>query len=127
MNKTLLLLVLTTSLFSCSTNEDYLQEGNTILGRWHPVGFEQTVIYEFTDDLRYTIYSIDGKFGGLETAIPNPNSWSLQAKKIVIDLNFGNISKLTLNFKCNGKVVDLVNPNGGISTYFRENYSNCNE
>ena len=43
--------------------------------RWHLVGYEENVMYQFVDNepfadagLRYTIYSIDGDFGDLEDA-----------------------------------------------------------
>ncbi|MDG1529629.1 MAG: hypothetical protein P8I51_01535 [Polaribacter sp.] len=61
MRKILLFLVLTSSFFSCSTNEDSLPEENTVIGRWHLVGFEQTVMYEFTENLRYTILELKDK------------------------------------------------------------------
>lgn len=128
MKKVIFLVLFSLSLASCSTdNEDKAAE-NTIIGRWHQVGFEDTVLYEFTSDLRYTIYSTNGTFGGIETAIPNPNSWVLEGDNIVIDLNFGNFSTVTPIFKCNGNVVDFVSADG-TGTLYREGFdiSSCNE
>ena len=41
---------------------------DTIEGRWHLVGYEDNVMYQFEDNYRYSIYSLDGTFGGLEDA-----------------------------------------------------------
>ena len=48
---------------------------NEIEGRWHLVGYEDLVMYEFVDTepladagWRYTLYSIDGDFGDLDDA-----------------------------------------------------------
>lgn len=126
MKKIVLFLLFTATLISCSN--DALEEDNSIVGRWHVVGFEDSVLYEFTNDFRYTIYSSDGTFGNLETAIPNPHSWYFEGDELVIDLNFGNLSTVTPNFKCNGNVVVLMNESG-TTTLFKEGYlfSNCNE
>uniref|UniRef100_UPI004048463B hypothetical protein n=2 Tax=Flavobacterium TaxID=237 RepID=UPI004048463B len=101
---------------------------NTIIGRWHLVGFEQTVMYEFTATEKHTIYSTNGTFGDITTAIPNPNPWVYEGENLVIDLFFGNSSVSVPNFKCNGNVVDLVSESG-TTTLFREGYNinNCNE
>jgi hypothetical protein len=127
MKKIILLVLCTISLIGCSKDKDDNAK-NTIIGRWHLVGFEDTVLYEFTPDFRYTFYSTDGTFGGLETAIPNPNSWVYEGNTIVIDLDFGNFSTFTPVFKCNGNVVDLVSEIS-TTTLFREGYdiNNCNE
>jgi len=124
-------LLLSIILMSCS-NDDNNQEPvvqepaavNTIIGRWHLVGFEQTVMYEFTATHRHTIYSTNGTFGDITTAIPNPNPWIYEGENLVINLFFGNYSVSVPNFKCNGNVVVL-----GASTLFREgyNFNDCNE
>jgi hypothetical protein len=125
MKKILLLFVLI-SFLSCNDDQDSNSESNnTILGRWHLVGFEQTVMYDFKTDLRYSIYSSNGEFGETETsAIPNPNPWYIENQKIFIDLHFGNISSSELNFRNNGNVVDFINEEGSITTtLFREGYN----
>ncbi|TCK66638.1 hypothetical protein DFQ05_1909 [Winogradskyella wandonensis] len=127
-----IILITILSFSSCSTSDDNVLEQeveNTIIGRWHIVGFEQTTMYVFTENLRYTIYSTDGNFGGIETAIPNPNEWVFEGDELVIDLNFGNFSRTIPNFRCEGNVVDLVDANGGTTTLFRENYdiNSCTE
>jgi len=120
-----ILVLLSIVLMSCT--DDNNQEPaieNTIIGRWHLVGFEETVMYEFTATHRHTIYSSNGNFGDITTAIPNPNPWKYEGENLVIDLFFGNSSISVPNFRCNGNVVDL-----GIGTLFREGYNitNCNE
>lgn len=129
MKKAFLVLMIAATIISCKKNDDNVSiSGTSIEGRWHLVGFEQTVMYEFTSELRYTINATDGNFGGVATANPNPNSWSYQGETLVIDLNFGNFLIATPIFRCNGNVVDLV-AEQGTSTLFREGYaiSNCNE
>lgn len=128
-----LILISILSFSSCSTSDDTPLEQeleNTIIGRWHIVGFEQTVMHVFTQNLRHTIYSTDGNFGGLETAIPNPNDWVFEGEELVIDLNFGNFLRTNLNFKCDGNVVEFVDTQGATATtLFREgyDYASCNQ
>lgn len=130
MRKILSLLFLSIILVSCSNDDNDQQPAieNTIIGRWHLVGFEQTVMYEFTATEKHTIYSTNGTFGDITTAIPNPNPWVYEGENLVIDLFFGNSSVSVPNFKCNGNVVDLVSESG-TTTLFREGYNinNCNE
>ncbi|RZN83223.1 MAG: hypothetical protein EVB11_05790 [Winogradskyella sp.] len=132
MKKLLLLFVLATFTFNCSTESDDtpILEENTIIGRWHIVSLEQTSMYVFTENLRHTIYSTDGNFGGLETAIPNPNTWTFEGEELVVDLNFGNFLRTNLNFKCDGNVVEFIDAEGTVGTIlFREgyDYASCNQ
>ena len=124
-----ILMMMSLCMASCSKNDEIeLYNENSIIGRWHFVGFEQTVLYQFTEKLRYTIYSTNGNFGSLDTAIPNPNPWLYQGENIVIDLHFGNSLVAKPVFKCNGNVVELVT-NDGTITLFKEGYNlaNCSE
>jgi len=125
--KNLLLLIILTPLFISCEKESNLQE--LIIGRWHLSGFDDHVLYEFTADYRYTIYGENGEFGGLETAIPNPNSWYLEHEKIFLDLHFGNELVAELIFKCNNQVIELYTEGRLHTTLYRENYTlkNCNE
>lgn len=109
------------SFTSCEENENNQEEDFSIIGRWHLVGFEQTVMYEFTSTQRHTIYSTNGVFGGLEEAIPNPNPWLIRNDSIVIDLHFGNALVAYPIFRCDGNAVDLVSTTAS-QTLFRENY-----
>jgi hypothetical protein len=124
--KKILLLLLSITLVSCSNDDNDEQPAveNTIIGRWHLEGFEQTVMYEFTATKRYTIYSSNGTFGDITTAIPNPNPWIYEGENLVIDLFFGNSSVTVPSFRNNGNVVDLVSQDG-TSTLYREGYNNC--
>jgi hypothetical protein len=78
-------------------------------GRWIYEDFPNTMI-EFTDSLQYTIYSVDGKFGTRQDAIPNPHTYWLEGDSLVTDLNFGNKSTCKPYFKCNCKVLELHSP-----------------
>jgi len=123
----ILTLTLACILLVSSCNEDEVTPiaiaEETMIGRWHLVGFETTVMYQFTENLRYTIYSEDGNFGGLETAIPNPLNWYWDNDQVVIDLNFGNESRLVPSFKCEGQVIDWYDVNDEFfGTYIRETY-----
>jgi hypothetical protein len=121
MKKLFLALIVLTTIMSCSSDDDATMttENNTIIGRWNISGFDNTM-YVFTETetekKRYTIYSTDGDFGDLDTAIPNPNDWYYENEILVIDLNFGNFSRTTPTFRCNGNVVDLINDDGEINT-----------
>ena len=81
----------------------------SIIGRWNYVGFEQTVLYQFDSNYRYTIYGTDGDFGGLDEAIPNPNPYSIENDTITIDLFFGNIVNFLLSYSCEGQIVEFIN------------------
>ncbi|CAL2103723.1 conserved exported protein of unknown function [Tenacibaculum sp. 190130A14a] len=128
MKKVLTLLFIATVFLSCSSNNNDLIQEESLVGRWHLVGFEKTVLYEFTNDLRHTIYSTDGNFGSLSDAIPNPNPWTYDGKELTIDLHFGNSLKASLDFKCNNNVVHLI-ASSGTTILYREgyNYKNCTE
>mgnify|MGYP000491163984 CR=1 FL=1 len=112
----------------------------TIEGRWHLVGYEDNVMYQFVDTelfadagYRYTIYSIDGVFGGLEDAGGSPNPYSIVNDVITIDLFFGQVPSYQMNFRCDGQVVEFIDIEYDIihSTLFREGYdyidSNCSQ
>ncbi len=102
-----------------------------IEGRWHLVGYEDLVMYQFVDTepfadagLRYTIYSIDGVFGGLEDAGGSPNPYLIVDDVITIDLFFGQEPSYQMNFRCDGQVVEFIDIDYDViqSTLFREGY-----
>lgn len=138
MKKSIFILLLAVTMFNCSTDdyntppEEDTQEA-TLLGRWNLVGFEGSVLYEFTADKRYTMYSVDGEFETVQDLIDSDrpgNDWWYEGDKVTIDLNFGNTSTLTPEFVCNNYVINWINDEGEIhSTLFREgfDYSTCNE
>ena len=109
-----------------------------IVGRWHLLGLEDNTLYEFASDgYRYTIYSNNGEFGGIEDAIPNPNQYYYDQYEgyLTIDFGFGNQGDYLLNFRCDGNVVDFylidmeTNSATFHSTLFKEgyNYEDCDE
>ena len=104
-----------------------------IEGRWHLVGYEDNVMYQFEDNYRYSIYSLDGTFGGLEDAGGSPNPYTVEEDIITIDLFFGIIANYQMNFMCDGQVVEFKNIDYGTihSTHFKEGYdyqeSPCND
>ena len=85
------ILFLVTFLFSLSFTQ------NVIEGRWHLVGYEESIMYQFENNLRYSIYSLDGSFGGLEDAGNTPNPYSINDEVITLDLFFGNIVSYEMN------------------------------
>ena len=96
-----------------------------IEGRWHLVGYEDNVMYQFEDNYRYSIYSTDGNFGDLEDAGGTPNPYTVVEDIITIDLFFGTIVNYQMNYLCNGQVVEFKYIPDGIihSTLFREDYN----
>ena len=100
-----------------------------IEGRWHLVGYEDAVMYQFENDYRYSIYSIDGNFGGLEDAGGSPNPYIIEGNIITIDLFFGTILSAELNYTCDGQVVEFLDISSGIplSILFREGYDYGND
>ena len=126
------LLVLTT-FFACE-NETTEPETETeteldcsIVGRWIIDGLNESTLYEFTEDLRYTIYSVEaGVFGTIEDAIPGPHEYYYEGDTLVIDLNFGNFSRNIPEFKCDCNVVTLGE---GGSVLYQEDYNlaDCDE
>ena len=99
-----------------------------IEGRWHLVGYEDNVMYQFEDNYRYTIYSTDGNFGGLEDAGGSPNPYTLEEDIITIDLFFGTIVSYQINYICSGQAVEFIDTTYGTthSILFREGYSFIN-
>lgn len=133
MKNFLFITFLITISYSCESDDsnntlDELTTSSLIIGRWKVAGFENSVMKQITPTSIHTLYSIDGNFGGLETAIPNPKNYDIEENDISIDYNFGNIGTFQLNFKCDGDVVEFLASDGTlIDTYFREDYviSNC--
>ena len=113
---------------------------NEIEGRWHLVGYEDLVMYEFVDTepfadagWRYTLYSIDGNFGDLDDAGGSPNPYSIVDDIITINMFFGTIVNYQMNFRCDGQVVEFIDIDYNVihSTLFKEGFdyfnSNCEE
>ena len=100
-----------------------------IEGRWHLVGYEENVMYQFEDNYRYSIYSLDGTFGDIEDAGGTPNPYTVVEDIITIDLFFGHIVNYQMNYICNGQVVEFIVDETIHSILFREsyNYNDCEE
>jgi len=139
MKKILFALLLAAAFISCEKKEvepagpDPIEA--TILGRWQFLGFDDVIRYEFTSNKRFSIYvNDDGTFPTLEEFMQqNPNltghDWEYDGDTVVIDLNFGNYSRLVPNFKCDNYVIDWIDEGGAVhSTYYREGHdiSECN-
>ena len=92
----------------------------SLIGRWHPEGFESSTLYEFTNNLRYTIYSGDGTFGSIEDAIPGPNPWHMEGDTVVIDLFFGNELRGFLEPSCGGQKATIIPASGLTNVLHRE-------
>ncbi len=124
----------------CSYPDDDVEvfentEDFSILGRWQTVGFEETIRYEFTADKRFAIYGDSSVgFPTLEEFMQdnpdlNGNDWLYEGDIVVVDLNFGNFSRLLPDFKCNGDVIDWISEDGSLhSTFYREGHDilGCN-
>jgi len=97
-------------------------------GRWHLVGYEDNIMYQFEDNYRYSIYSEDGTFGSIEDAGGSPNPYTIIDDIITIDLFFGNIVEYQMNYICNGQVVEFkfIEDETIHSTLFREGYNYIN-
>jgi len=73
----------------------------SVQARWiHPLG---TVLYEFNDSLRYTIYQTTpgGQFGTIADAIPNPEKWWMEGDSLVLKLGSSSYAKFLVEFDCN--------------------------
>ena len=102
-------------------DEGALQENNneySIEGRWILPMFEGdpgNTMYEFLDGLRYTYYCSDDNgcdstyWNSLDTsdALPTINPYTVDDSTISIDLHFGNTATYTMDFRCDGQVVDF--------------------
>ena len=105
-----------------------------IEGRWHLVGFEDAIMYQFVDTepyadagLRYSIYvDENGEFDDLDgdNIGETPHPYSVVGDIITIDTHFGNILSYQINYRCDGQVVDFIYTPDDIihSTMFREGY-----
>ena len=101
-------------------DEGALQENNnsfSIEGRWILPMFEGdpgNTMYEFLDGLRYTYYCADENgcdstyWNSLDTsdALPTINPYTVDDSTLSIDLHFGNTATYTMDFRCDGQVVD---------------------
>jgi hypothetical protein len=116
-----------------SSDTDNAMEAS-IIGRWKIVGFDN-VQYEFTANKRYAIYTNGNNvFPTLQEFIDqNPGiaglDWYYEGTSVVVDLNFGNLSKLTPTFKCANNVIDWKSEDSTLhATYYKVNHdiSSCN-
>ena len=104
-----------------------------IEGRWHLVGFEDAIMYQFVDTepyadagLRYSIYvDENGEFDDLDgdNIGGTPHPYSIVGDVITIDTHFGNILSYQMNYTCDGQVVELIDQGVTHSTLFREGYN----
>ena len=119
MIKMLIRVLISTNLFCLAFALDAIE------GRWHLVGYEDNIMYQFEDNYRYSIYSIDGTFGDIEDAGGTPNPYTVIEGIITIDLFFGTIVNYQMNYICGGQVVEFKDiADGAIhSTLFREGYN----
>ena len=89
-----------------------------IEGRWILPMFEGdpgNTMYEFINGLRYTYYcpqdsGCDASYwNSLDTsdALPTVNPYTVDENTISIDLHFGNMATYTMDFRCDGKLVDF--------------------
>jgi len=109
-----------------------------IEGRWHLVGFEDAIMYEFVDTepfadagLRYSIYvDENGEFDDLDgdNIGGTPHPYSVVEDIITIDTHFGNILSYQMNFRCDGQVVEFIDIdyNAIHSTLFKEGFDYFN-
>ena len=100
-------------------------ENYTMNGRWVQVGFEESVLYEFTDTERHTFYASEpGVFGSIEDgSIIHPVVYHNDGS-FTIDLHFGNSVTYIPEFSCEGRVVDFWLSNGEKhSTNLKENFN----
>ena len=137
MKKSIFILLLALTVFSCSKEEEIVMQealqDATLVGRWNVEGFEGAVLYEFTETQRFTMYSGDGEFETLEEVIASGrhgNDWTREGDEVTIDLHFGNFSTKTIQFVCDNQVINWLNNDGEIeSTLYREgfDYASCNQ
>ena len=113
---------------------------NEIEGRWHLVGYEDAIMYQFVDTepyadagLRYSIYvDENGEFDDLDgdNIGGTPHPYSVAGDIITIDTHFGNILSYQMNYRCEGQVVDFYSYDddwsGLHSTLFREDFDYFN-
>ena len=110
---------------------------DSIEGRWIIPLYEGdpgNTMYEFLDGLRYTYYCVDENgcdstyWNSLDTsdALPTINPYTVDDSTLSIDLHFGNIATYTMDFRCDGEVVDFYYDDdsweGLHSTMFRVGY-----
>ena len=107
---------------------------NEIEGRWHLVGYEDAIMYQFVDTepfadagLRYSIYvDENGEFDDLDgdNIGGTPHPYSVVGDIITIDTHFGNILSYQMNYRCEGQVVEFYNIEYGTnhSILFREGF-----
>jgi hypothetical protein len=95
-----------------------IASSQNIEGRWVLPMFEGdpgNTMYEFVDGLRYTYYCADDNgcdstyWNSLDTsdALPTINPYTVDDSTLSIDLHFGSTATYTMDFRCDGQVVDF--------------------
>jgi hypothetical protein len=88
----------------------------SMVGRWVIMS---STLYEYTDSLRYTIYSADGKFGTIKDAIPNPKRWWMEGDTVCVEISRTSIQKFKPSFPCDCNVVETISDDFGSHTKTR--------
>lgn len=109
---------------SCSEKEEGPKSTSKVCqikGRWISTSYPNT-LYEFTDSLKYTIYTVDGTFGTIADAIPSPKNWWIEKDSIKIDLNFGHVQTAKVVFRCDCNVMEMHQSKGEPIRFHKEGF-----
>ncbi len=115
---------------NCESNQETELEISSKLellenGEWLLKGFEDKVMYTFTNGERATYYGENDVFSN--EPIPGKHAYSFQENKITIDLNFGNMVTYEIKFSCNNTIVEFYIDEKLNSTLYQRNsrYKDC--
>ncbi len=112
------------SMFSCDKDDTSTPAklNCDVKGRWVT---PFNVLYEFTDSLKYTLYSTDGTFGSITPGMQG-KPWEMQGDTLVIHNSSTSIAKQYVEFDCACNVMRLTQSSmpGSITinTYRKEGF-----
>jgi hypothetical protein len=126
MNKTMILMLLAVSIFSCKEEVETPNENSptySIEGKWVYENNLFNTMYIYEDGIRFTYYCTTGNCDSLyntfeagdTNAIPGTNNYTFVNDTLIIDLNFGNELVTPVTFECDGEKANFETP--GYSLY----------
>jgi hypothetical protein len=128
-----LTLCITIGFTSCEDSSEALSTEVTIENKieilksseWLLKGFEDRIMYTFSNGKRYTFYGTDNVFS--DEAIPGTEDYTITGDMLTMDFHFGNVYTFEIKVSCDNNIVEFYKDGELNTTLYRRdsNYKDC--